>query len=387
MAHKVKKRMYKIKHENNEVVVTEDHSVIIKRDNKYIDVKPKNIIKGDKIIKNKIFNMTETEDFVVEDIGILEEWVYDIEVEDNHNFFANDICVHNSNYVSIQPVVEKKFSKNYRELIEDPNNDLTRRRITEFTENYINKVSLPITYDALENMYSKTLNAYLPEKLIEDPEVICDNFISLAPKMYFCRKAWEEGLYLNKPKLKVTGLSMVRSSTPKFYRGELAKAMDILIDADLPKVIEFCSCVEKATNEQKPSDICINQGVSSLDYTWDETIKKFRRWVPDKNKFLSAPVNSRAALVHNKYINDNSIKIKDIEPGDKISFIYMKEPNITGSNAFAFQNEKVFGYGLGDFIDRKTMFEKGFMKPIKLITDPLKWDLTPPEQLIDEDEW
>jgi len=51
MAHKVKKRMFKIKHKDSEVIVTEDHSVIIKRDNKFLDIKPKDILKGDKIIK------------------------------------------------------------------------------------------------------------------------------------------------------------------------------------------------------------------------------------------------------------------------------------------------------------------------------------------------
>ncbi len=39
------------------------------------------------------------EEFEVEDLGIIEEWVYDIEVEDNHNFFANNILVHNSAYI------------------------------------------------------------------------------------------------------------------------------------------------------------------------------------------------------------------------------------------------------------------------------------------------
>lgn len=33
------------------------------------------------------------------------------------------------------------------------------------------------------------------------------------------------------------------------------------------------------------------------------------------------------------------------------------------------------------------MFEKGFSKPNHLITDPIGWDLTPQEDLIDEDEW
>ncbi len=65
----------------------------------------------------------------------------------------------------------------------------------------------------------------------------------------------------------------------------------------------------------------------------------------------------------------------------------MKEPNITGSNAFAFNNEKVFDYGLDEYIDRTLMFQKGFENNIKLVTDPIGWDLTPQEDLIDEDEW
>lgn len=48
--HKVKKRFYKIKVNNKEVVITEDHSIMIVRDNKLIEVKPKDIIKGDKIV-------------------------------------------------------------------------------------------------------------------------------------------------------------------------------------------------------------------------------------------------------------------------------------------------------------------------------------------------
>jgi len=288
-------------------------------------------------------------------------------------------------YLSIEEVIKKKFGNDYDDKIKS--GELTKERLIEFSTNYIDKVAMPLVRDKLDNVYAYAMNAHLPEKLQEDPEVICDNFISIAPKMYFARKWWDEGVTLAKPKLKVTGLSMVRSSTPKFYRQELSKAMDILIDGDLPKVIDFCSKVEKETEEQPPSQICINQGVSSLDYKWDEVSKKFKRWVPDKNKFLSAPVNSRAALIHNKYIKDNSINVKDIEPGDKISFIYMKMPNITGSNAFAFQNEKVFDNGLRDYVDTKTMFEKGFMTPIKLITEPLGWDLTPADMQIDENEW
>ncbi|MFA5484949.1 MAG: DNA polymerase domain-containing protein [Candidatus Pacearchaeota archaeon] len=54
MKHNVKKNMYKIKVNGKEVICTEDHSIIIKRNGKYMDVKPKNIQKGDKIITKKI---------------------------------------------------------------------------------------------------------------------------------------------------------------------------------------------------------------------------------------------------------------------------------------------------------------------------------------------
>ena len=47
--------------------------------------------------------------FEVEDLGVTEEWVYYIEVEDNHNFFANDVLVHNSIYINMEPLIETVF--------------------------------------------------------------------------------------------------------------------------------------------------------------------------------------------------------------------------------------------------------------------------------------
>lgn len=49
--HKVKKRMYKITHGGDRVIVTEDHSIIIERGGILINCSPKNIVQGDKIIK------------------------------------------------------------------------------------------------------------------------------------------------------------------------------------------------------------------------------------------------------------------------------------------------------------------------------------------------
>lgn len=50
MKHKVNKRMFRISYKDNEVIVTEDHSIIVNRKGKYLDVKPKDLKSIDKII-------------------------------------------------------------------------------------------------------------------------------------------------------------------------------------------------------------------------------------------------------------------------------------------------------------------------------------------------
>lgn len=50
MKHKVKKRLFKISVGGSSVIVTEDHSVIVKRDDKYISVSPKNMRKTDILV-------------------------------------------------------------------------------------------------------------------------------------------------------------------------------------------------------------------------------------------------------------------------------------------------------------------------------------------------
>lgn len=59
---------------------------------------------------NSHFNYDVVDISSVEHIGeFQDEYVYDIEMSDDteHTFFANNILVHNSVYVSIQSVIEK----------------------------------------------------------------------------------------------------------------------------------------------------------------------------------------------------------------------------------------------------------------------------------------
>ena len=51
----------------------------------------------------------KTTKFEIVDLGIMEEDVYDIEIKNSHNFFANDILVHNSSMLNLEYLVNKMF--------------------------------------------------------------------------------------------------------------------------------------------------------------------------------------------------------------------------------------------------------------------------------------
>jgi len=53
MKHKVKKRMFKIKANGQELTITNDHCLIVKRNSEYIECKPSEVRKGDKLITVK----------------------------------------------------------------------------------------------------------------------------------------------------------------------------------------------------------------------------------------------------------------------------------------------------------------------------------------------
>jgi hypothetical protein len=57
---------------------------------------------------SEIFDgLTVYENFQVECLGEVDGYVYDIEVDDTHRFFANGILVHNSVYFCLDPVIQK----------------------------------------------------------------------------------------------------------------------------------------------------------------------------------------------------------------------------------------------------------------------------------------
>ena len=66
-------------------------------------------------------------------------------------------------------------------------------------------------------------------------------------------------------------------------------------------------------------------------------------------------------------------KFPYIQNGDKIRFVYLKEPNVYQSSAFSFITTFPKELDIKEYIDYTTQFEKSFIEPLRFITDKINW--------------
>jgi DNA polymerase elongation subunit (family B) len=77
----------------------------------------------------------------------------------------------------------------------------------------------------------------------------------------------------------------------------------------------------------------------------------------------------------NYYIKKNKLdnKYSLVNNGEKIKYIYLKEPNTIQENVIAFIQDFPHELGLDKYIDYELQFEKSFLSPIKSILDSIGW--------------
>ena len=363
MKHKVNKRMFKISVNDKSVIITEDHSLVVKRNNKLISVKPKELKNTDEILTQ---NSTDNV-FFVEDLGIQELDVYDIEVEDNHNFFGNDILLHNSAYYTIEPFVDEFLKKKP---------DASISEIVDFCDKFETEVVQPKIQENIDE-FCYYLNAMDKSKCGGKREIIADRFLLLKKKKYLCRlRANEATVFpVDSPKTKAMGVELIKSSTPKFSIEHMSEALPILFDGTQKDLREWFEKCKKEFISAPISDIVANMTVNCVDY--------------DLRKDIGIPLNSRASLIYNEFIKKHNLEgsFNLIQAGDKIKYIYLKTPNTLGEtikntsgrtvkssypDVIAFTDNNFIQY-IKDYIDYDTQFEKSFIKPLEFMTNAINF--------------
>lgn len=266
-------------------------------------------------------------------------------------------------YFHIEPFMQK-----YQE--QNPN--LSINEYVEWANNFEEKVIQPIIQNTVDD-FSKELNAYNKSVIKAEREVIADRTIFLAKKKYVARVRDSEGTRYpeNDPYIKAMGMEIAKSSTPVWAKKKLKESIDIILDnteEDLKNWVLKCKEEFKAEN---PNNIAQVGSASNLDYVIGTSV--------------GIPIGSRAALAHNEYLKATKLddKYSLVQAGDKSKRLFLIEPNPLNSNIVAYTSD-AFVNEIKDYIDYDTNFEKGFLNPLQLMVESLKWDMNKKTESLDE---
>ena len=68
-------------------------------------------------------------------------------------------------------------------------------------------------------------------------------------------------------------------------------------------------------------------------------------------------------------------KYEMIKEGEKVRYMYLKEPNTIQSDVVSFVHGLPSELGLGQYLDYETQFSKVFLEPLGSVLEAIGWDL------------
>lgn len=264
-----------------------------------------------------------------------------------------DYCIYNdtdSGYFTLATLVEQKWSnKTDLEIVA-----IIDKFCAEVLQKVINK-----SYDRLADY----MNAY-EQKLIMKREVIADVGVFVAKKRYALSVWNSEGVQYKEAKIKVTGLDLVRSSTPAVIRSVLKQGVKEVLYKGEADVQKFIADYKEAYNKLSITQISFPRGVNGL-----------KTYAGSPIYVKGTPIQTRAALLYNHHVKRLGLadRYPLITDGSKIKFVTLKMPNPFHENVIGYIDKLPPEFGLEKYVDYKTMFEKSFEAPMQSLINPLGW--------------
>ncbi len=87
------------------------------------------------------------------------------------------------------------------------------------------------------------------------------------------------------------------------------------------------------------------------------------------------PIHVRGGLLYNHLLKEHRLtkRYQTIKNGEKIKFCYLKLPNPVRQNVISALGTLPEQFGLSEYIDYDTQFEKTFLDPLKIILSSIGW--------------
>lgn len=196
-------------------------------------------------------------------------------------------------------------------------------------------------------------------------EKITDKSVFIAKKRYIMNTLNSEGVHYETPKISVTGLESVRSSTPEVCRDKLKESFKVIMTQDEQAIQKFIEEFRQAFYKLPPEDVGRNSGTDNID-KYRDRINLYKK---------GCPMHVRGAILYNHYLKEKGLdkKFESITSGDKVKFVYLRTPNPIRENIISFPGVLPQEFGLQQYVDYDTQFEKVFLSPIESILEAIGW--------------
>jgi DNA polymerase elongation subunit (family B) len=249
--------------------------------------------------------------------------------------------------------------------------ELVRKAGTSSPVDFLDRYAKERIEPTLEKSFaalSNITNAYT-NKMVMKREAICDRAIWVAAKNYILNIHDQEGVRFTEPKIKVTGIKVMKASSPRICREMFKEIFPVLMkgtEDELRLLVDRFRSKFKDTDVEK---IAFPVGVSDMvKYADRKTIYKVK----------GTPMHVRAALLHNHHVKAAGLhgKYPLIKSGDRIKHVILRLPNPVKEGVFGFKDRFPRELkNLPDYIDYDAQFDKAVMVPLNRILSAAGWSI------------
>jgi DNA polymerase elongation subunit (family B) len=234
---------------------------------------------------------------------------------------------------------------------------------------YMDKICDDVFQKFIDKGYkelSEYMNAY-EQKMVMKRESLADKAIFIAKKRYILNVHNSEGVQYTTPKLKVMGLELVKTSTPMICRKQLKDAIPVILEGSEKQLKQYV-CDFKNSFMELPIEAIAKPS----------SINDITKWMGRDSLYnKGTPIHVRGAILFNQQVKLKKLsnRYKIIDDGDNIKFVYLRTPNPIQENIISFSDKLPKEFDLELYIDRDTQFKKVFLDALRIMVEPLRWNL------------
>ena len=250
--------------------------------------------------------------------------------------------------------------------------DISNKKAEEFIDKVCKEKIEPVIANGYRDL-AEQLTVYRPA-LSMKREKICSKMILLSKKRYIASVLNNEGVHYAEPKISVTGVESVRSSTPEVCRNKMEEAFKVFLNGSEKDSQKFIENFRKEFYSLQAHEIGKTSGTDNIE-----------KFMEGNGYKKGCPIHVRGAILYNEFLKQEGLnnKYELIRSGDKVKFVYLKLPNPVRENIISFPGFLPKELNLDQYIDYDTQFDKVFLKPLESILEAIGWSATKIDTLED----